>query len=84
MNQVETEILGTLRELERAVKPGVSGQGNPALQEIFSRLDNLARQLPQGANPNLLHYLQKQSYQKARLLLEGRDEENRRGSCAAP
>jgi hypothetical protein len=41
----------------------------------------LMRQLPRDADPNLLHHLHKKSYEKARLLLEGRGVENARGSC---
>jgi hypothetical protein len=52
------------------------------LQGIFARLDALTAQLPKGSDPNLLHYLHKKSYEKARLLLQGRDAENARGSCA--
>jgi len=29
----------------------------------------------------LLHYLQKKSYEKARLYLQGRDAENQLGNC---
>jgi hypothetical protein len=41
----------------------------------------LARQMPPDADPTLRHYLQKKSYEKARLFLQGRDAENRAGSC---
>jgi len=34
-----------------------------------------------GTDPQLLHYLQKKSYEKARLFLQGRDAENVQGSC---
>ena len=46
-----------------------------------ARIDELAKQLPRGANPALLHYLQKKSYEKARLFLQGRDAENQAGNC---
>jgi hypothetical protein len=48
---------------------------------LFARLDELTRALPRDTDPTLLHYLQKKSYQKARLFLEGRDAENQAGNC---
>jgi len=51
------------------------------LLAFFERLEALARKLPRGSNPDLLHYLNRKSYEKARLLLEGRDPENARGTC---
>jgi hypothetical protein len=53
----------------------------PDLLQFFARIDELARQLPSDADPALLHYLQKKSYEKARLHLQGRDAENRAGNC---
>jgi hypothetical protein len=52
------------------------------LLPIFTRLDELAGQLPKISDPTLLHYLQKKSYEKARLCLLGRETENQRGTCA--
>lgn len=40
----------------------------PDLLQFFARIDELARQLPSDADPALLHYLQKKSYEKARLI----------------
>jgi hypothetical protein len=51
------------------------------LLPIFARLDDLTRQLPKNASPELLHFMHKKSYEKARLLLEGRGVENARGNC---
>jgi hypothetical protein len=48
---------------------------------MFDRIDELARQLPRDADPTLLHYLHKKSYEKARLFLQGREGENARGNC---
>ena len=53
----------------------------PSLLPIFSRLDELTRQLPSNSDPSLLHYLHKKSYEKARLFLQGRDAENQAGNC---
>jgi hypothetical protein len=48
---------------------------------LFNRIDELTRQLPRTTEPTLQHYLQKKSYQKARMFLEGRDSENQAGNC---
>jgi hypothetical protein len=37
--------------------------------------------MPRDADPTLLHYLHKKSYEKARLFLQGRDAENQVGNC---
>jgi hypothetical protein len=81
MDQIEKEILQSLLELERAVKAMKTAQPKPDLRPLFARLDELAQQLPKTTDPNLRHYLQKKSYEKARLLLEERDAENVQGSC---
>jgi hypothetical protein len=85
MNKVMTEseqaILQALNELDAAVQAMPTAQPKPNLLPLFERLDALARQLPKGANPDLLHYLNRKSYEKARLLLQGRDAENARGAC---
>jgi len=83
MNLVETQLLQALQELQRAVSTR-SGQGKLDLMAIFSRLDRLTKELPKGTDGNLLHYLHRKSYEKARLWLEGREAENRPGHCAAP
>jgi hypothetical protein len=44
-------------------------------------LTELTRALPAGTSPDLLHYLHKRSYEKARLWLQGRDAENVDGPC---
>jgi hypothetical protein len=81
MTEIESDILAGLIELDRAVKSMATASPKPNLQPIFTRLDELARHLPSNADPNLLHYLHKKSYEKARLFLEGRDPENGQGSC---
>jgi hypothetical protein len=83
MNPVETQLLEALQELQRAVNTR-SGREKSDLMAIFSRLDRLTKELPGGTDANLLHYLHRKSYEKARLWLEGREAENRRGPCAAP
>ena len=81
MTQTESEILSTLIELESAVASMPGANTKPDLLPLFSRLDLLTRQLPAAADPLLLHYLHKKSYQKARLFLQGRDAENAAGNC---
>jgi len=77
----EQMVLEQLRELERCVAALPTAQPKPSLLPIFARLDELTRQLPAQTAPELLHYLHKKSYQKARLFLEGRESENAAGSC---
>jgi hypothetical protein len=77
----EQSILNTLIDLENAVKSMPTADPKPNLLALFARLDELARQLPPQTDPNLLHYLHKKSYEKARLFLAGRDAENQVGSC---
>ena len=70
-----------LLELESTAKKMPTSDPKPSLLPFFERLDMLARQLPRGANPQLAHYLSNKSYEKARLLLQGKDAENARGAC---
>jgi hypothetical protein len=81
MSETERAILETLGELDAAVKAMPAANPKPSLLPIFARLDDLTHQLPKNAPPDLLHYLHKKSYEKARLWLEGRDAENARGTC---
>jgi hypothetical protein len=72
MTIIEQQILDTLVALETAAAQMQIAHPKPDLLPIFSRIDNLARQLPRGTEPDLLHYLHKKSYQKARVLLQQR------------
>jgi hypothetical protein len=72
MTQTERDILDTLLELERAAGQMGAAQPKPDLRPIFARLDELALQLPADAPPDLRHYLQRKSYQKARAFLQER------------
>lgn len=81
MTETEQAILQTLNELDAAAKSMPNAQPKPNLLPLFDRLDTLARQLPRGAPSDLKHYLDRKSYEKARLLLQGRDAENQRGTC---
>ena len=78
---VEKELLAALVRLEETVKSMPTANPKPSLLPIFNRLDELTHQLPRNADPALLHYLHKKSYEKARLFLQGRDAENQAGNC---
>jgi hypothetical protein len=78
---LEKNLLNTLVELDAAVKAMPSANPKPDLIPLFTRIDQLAKKLPRDADPVLLHYLQKKSYEKARLFLQGRDLENQIGNC---
>ena len=81
MTDVESFLLTALVELDQAVKGMAAANPKPNLIPLFARIDDLSRQLPSSTAPELLHYLHKKSYQKARLFLEGRDAENAVGNC---
>jgi hypothetical protein len=81
MTETESAILQSLLELERAVASMPAANPKPNLLPLFTRLDDLTRQLPRDTDPSLLHYLHKKSYEKARLFLQGREAENARGNC---
>jgi hypothetical protein len=78
---LEKTLLNALVELTNAVKSLPVTDPKPNLLPIFARIDELTKQLPRDADPTLLHYLHKKSYEKARLFLEGRNAENARGDC---
>jgi hypothetical protein len=78
---VETELLDVLTHLAETVKALPTANPKPSLLPIFAQLDELTRQLPRDADPTLLHYLHKKSYEKARLFLLDRDAENQAGNC---
>jgi len=81
MTETERELLHSLLELERTVKSLPTANPKPNLLPLFTRLDELTNRLPREADPTLLHYLHKKSYEKARLWLEDRDAENQAGNC---
>ena len=83
MNEAERAILQTLIELDTAVKSVKAAGPKPELLPLFARLDELARALPKDTAPDLLHFLHRKSYEKARLWLEDRKAEIARGGCQA-
>jgi len=78
---VETELLDALTHLAETVKALPTAHPKPSLLPIFAQLDELTRRLPRDADPTLLHYLYKKSYEKAQLFLLDRDAENQAGNC---
>jgi hypothetical protein len=79
--EIEKKLLDELNQLTQAVQSMPTANPKPNLLPIFSRLDELTRQMPRETDPQLLHYLHKKSYEKARLFLLDRDVENQIGSC---
>ena len=78
MTATEQQLLDALLELEDAIGR-MNAEPKPDLMTIFGRLDELTTQMPKDSPPDLLHYLHKKSYQKARLFLQGQDPEQ--GAC---
>lgn len=81
----EHAILEALLELERAAGaargPEAGAPPRTPILPILERIDRLALELPATAPGDLRHYLQRKSYEKARLFLLDRDAENARGQC---
>jgi hypothetical protein len=78
---LEKNLLNAIMELDDAVKTMPVANPKPNLLPLFARIDELAKQLPRDADPQLLHYLHKKSYEKARLWLQDREAENQAGNC---
>jgi hypothetical protein len=78
---LEENLFNALIELDNAVKTMPAANPKPNLLPLFVRIDELTKQLPRDADPTLLHYLHKKSYEKARLFLQDRDAENQLGNC---
>lgn len=81
MTQIKREILATLETLTTAVRTGDTAAPGPSLLSLFAELDRLDAQLPLPAEAELHHFLQRKSYEKARLLLMGRGSDNAPGTC---
>lgn len=81
VTEIESQLLAALQELDAAVKTPPAAKPPPSLLPLFSRIDNLATQLPAGGDPELRHFLQRKSYEKARQRIEG--AQVRRGTCGS-
>jgi len=77
MTEAERFLYESLVDLEKAIEAMATDQSKPDLGAYLARVDALAADLPANADPALRHYLDKKSYQKARLFLEGRGGGNR-------
>lgn len=81
MTAIERDILKALQDLDATVKTMATANPKPSLLPLFERIEALADQLPRSTSPDLLHYMQKKSYEKARFWLEGRFAEIQKGGC---
>lgn len=67
----ENSVWAALTALEAAVAAGRPPAPNPALRPALATVEALTRELPADVDPQLRHFLQRGSLQKARLWLEG-------------
>ncbi len=81
MTETEQSILQELLGMEEALANMQTANPKPDLVAIFQRIDSLTAQLPKNGDAELLHFLHKKSYEKARLHLQDRSAENARGTC---
>ena len=70
MTETEREILETLVMLENTAAKMPTSNPKPDLRPLFAQIESLAAQLPKETDRELLHFLHRKSYQKARALLE--------------
>ena len=81
MTDIERSILDRLIALDEAVKAMPTANPKPNLLPLFQQIEQLADQLPRSTAPDLLHYMQRKSYEKARQWLECRFDEIQKGGC---
>jgi len=81
MTETERQLLARLTELDTQVKSLANAHPKPNLLPLFAQIEALTAQLPPGTPPDLLHYLHRKSYEKARQWLEGRHAEIQKGGC---
>ena len=81
MTVLEKQILDRLIELDETVRTMPTANPKPNLLPLFQQIEDLADQLPRSTAPDLLHYMQRKSYEKARQWLEGRFAEIQKGGC---
>lgn len=79
MSDLESQLLAALTALDSAVQNLPAAGPKPSLLPFLARIDELAARLPADADPELRHFLQRKSYQKARQRLEGAPAS--RGTC---
>jgi len=76
MNNAIVDLVAALRE-RLAIIGDENSRRDPEkhtarLRAVSERIDNLAAALPKPIDPQLAHFLQRKSYDKALELLEGR------------
>jgi len=81
MTQLEQELHAALLELDAAVKRMAATKERVNLLPLFARIDELGKKLPPETDPQLVHFIQRKSFEKATLWLEGRKAEITRGIC---
>jgi hypothetical protein len=79
MNTAIVDLAATLRERLAIVGDETSRRDPEAhtarLREVSERIENLEAALPRPINPQLAHFLQRKSYDKALEFLEAATEE---------
>ena len=81
MTQLEQELHQALLDLDGAVKRMAATRTPVDLLPLFARIDELGAKLPAGTDPQLVHFIQRKSFEKATLWLEGRKADITRGVC---
>jgi len=81
MTELEQELHQALLDLDGAVKHMAATKTRVDLMPLFARIDELGAKLPPGTDPQLVHFIQRKSFEKASLWLEGRKAEITRGIC---
>jgi hypothetical protein len=81
MTQLEQQLYEALTALDQAVKSFAATKQPVDLMPLFRRIDELGAQLLPETDPQLLHFLQRKSFEKATLWLEDRKAEITRGIC---
>lgn len=75
MQNVAADLAETLRERLAIIQDQASRHDEKShiarLRAVSEKIDNLQAALPQPIDPQLAHYLQRRSYDKALELLEG-------------
>ena len=65
MTTIENELLSALALLETRAKDPLSKTSKPSLLELFTQIEALQTQGMDTLNPQLRHYLERKSYEKA-------------------
>ena len=77
MESTLVDLAQALRQRLAVIRDEQSRRGEEKhvarLREVSEKIDKLQAALPQPVDPQLAHYLQRKSYDKALEFLEGRD-----------